>query len=164
MKTFNLSILFLFSIVIFGCASNKFSYKGPPPDFNLSGEVAKAEYKKFELNSSFSLVGPVIMMGSERNLYTLSSIQPLIENVSSGAKIKLRKANYYGAAGFVLIGVALVAFNQHTNFADALALTSIAGAVGAGVYSTILVTDAIRDYNQDLKNKFTPQLSYKFSF
>jgi hypothetical protein len=146
-------IFLLFALVTAsGCVS---AYKGPGPDVKLQGEDARKEYEKFAINQSWWGPGPGFFeMGQEGVIYTAESLEPVFESVSPEA------------AKLVILGAVVYYFStidENENKFPMHAVIALAGA-GVAIRAQGLHNKAAETYNRDLKQRFSPALTYNWNF
>ena len=163
-------VVAVFALALSGCAS---TYRGPMPDYSYVGTASEVEIQKFTLKEGFfSQTGGSFAMGADQQHYLLTSLQPVIQSVSPGSWSKIEKANFWRRIGQIaalsamVILIAEMADDDGYNSTDqALAYWSFLGlSFGAVVTLKIHMDRAARDYNQDLRGKFTPTLGMNFKF
>lgn len=164
-------ILILVSgILLQGCMT---AYKGPNPDFQATGGEATEQIKKFTLKEhTFWEAGPFLKMGPDETPYTMDSMSPVVESVSSEAFTNLQRAelwrrNQLVALGIGLFSLAAVLVTEDPQTKRDLARLSIAGSlssIGFGLYSGALTTKVPGPYNRDLKSKLTPVVGMNWTY
>lgn len=163
-------IVGVLALTLGACAS---TYRGPLPDYSYVGTAADVEIQKFTLKEGFFSQGAgVFAMGADHHYYLLNSLEPVIQNVSPASWKKVEKANFWhrfsqiAILGAISILIAEMTDDDDYNSTDqALAYWSLLGvSFGAGVTRTIYMDRAAREYNQDLRAKFTPTLGLNFRF
>lgn len=163
--------LLTFCFFLQACAS---AYKGPEPDFRQTGAAARAEADKFTLDESphFEGRGSWFEMGNQKDWYTVSSLQPLIEQVSPEAGVIVRRAQVWRTAQWIVLGAAVAAgvaaaTNEHRSSRDMIAFGALlAGGAGVAInfhYGSLL-SSAAAQYNLDLRRSFTPSLGLNWNF
>lgn len=165
MKRFVAGVL---AITMCGCVSN---YKGPKPDFSLSGEAAQKERDKFQFHKYWFLDGAgYYYMGpeDEDTLYKGSSLKPIIQDVSPTAveKEKIAQRWQWVNIGLVIASVGyILSQRDDLDSGDWIVFYGgLLGSVGAGHYAKYKHRQSIDDYNRDLNQKFTPALTYNFEY
>jgi hypothetical protein len=159
-------IFLLFALVTAsGCVS---AYKGPGPDVKLQGEDARKEYEKFAINQSWWGPGPGFFeMGQEGVIYTAESLEPVFESVSpEAAKLEDRSRNWMLGARIVILGAVVYYFStidENENKFPMHAVIALAGA-GVAIRAQGLHNKAAETYNRDLKQRFSPALTYNWNF
>jgi hypothetical protein len=152
-------LISLLATSLFGCAT---TYNGALPDFSLKGEPAKTEFINFKVDDSFWGSGRNWKMGPGQTTYTLSSVRPLVKAVSKDADRGITISNYLYIGG--LISLVVYFDKQSKNGFDQGTLNSlllVGGLSSAGIY---FLYDSKRSYNEELKSKFTPMISWNRSF
>lgn len=169
-RSFQRSLLLFCVTLSVGCAS---TYRGPKPDLALTGEAAEKEVEEFTMSRSKSHFKPGVHLGSDKSAYTFSSVKPIIEEVSpkayehylDGKRIH-RNSLLLFAAG---VGVIVLAFQDPNgsgltrsgyNFIYLLGGTF----VGLGFIQQHFFSSMIDQYNEDLRNRMVPQLSWSIDF
>ncbi|MCJ8275815.1 MAG: hypothetical protein HRT44_04665 [Bdellovibrionales bacterium] len=161
-----LPLLFL----VAACATQ---YKGPSPDFSLKGEAAEKEIENFSLSESYWGQAPgAVYMGPEKNFYYLNSVRPIINDVSPIANQKIKTAHKWAWAGNILMWGALaylaaIIIDDGSEFGsdERTVYYSIIGASFAtGFVSSGYMQSAVKQYNRDLRARFTPKLTYNWKF
>lgn len=163
-------ILICLVILSMGCAS---PYKGPKPDLSLAGDMAEKEIERFTMSSANKYGKLEVRLGGDNQAYTLDSVAPIIEEVSPAAyKSYLRTQEAHRRTLFnVLVGLGLIALaaSYSSQFGTEIFLNGY-GYMFVGVsigliYSRSYVFDSMLDqYNEDLRNRATPQLSLSVGF
>lgn len=167
MKRIFVVALMFAALILNGCAT---TYSGSGPNFNLKGAEANREIEKFSIDPNFFEHGvEAAKMGPERTNYWMSSLKPMITNVSPEAAKTLHRADgWFLADQILLLGAVAVLIGANpssTSTAWQGPFWTLWGiSVGAGIYSNVLVSDAIDQYNHDLRQKFAPQISYQFTY
>ncbi len=159
--------LFFSLLLLSSCASE---YKGPKPDFSLRGELAKKEIENFSLNESYWHQSRLALcMGPANRYYSEESIESLIKETSPSAIAKLegsrRLASWWWLPYSAAVAILLVDINNQ-NF-DSASQSAFYTLLGTSVVISIVElnmrAEAAEIYNRDLKNRFTPMLSFRYS-
>lgn len=164
-----LRLMIVCSFVLQGCATE---YKGRDPDFKLSGAAARTEIENFSLDDNYWHQGVFLRMGPEGTAYTLPSLEPLVAKVSSEAAARVQTAKTLRKiqllTSLATLGM-LVAANLTEDDSTKIALyTGV--LVGAGSTITLgfvfpgYLASAAKDYNRDLRARFSPALGLNYSF
>ena len=158
----------LLLVLVTGCASIDYSGKGP--DLSLKGSPeANSEYAKFKLTkSSFGYDQfRAVKMGEETH-YTLNSLKPVIADVSPSALEGFHKARVLNTVGLSLLGAAIVfLFTQDWPVKDTAAVVyygTLIGSVGVNIWAGHVRSEAIDQYNSDLRTKLSPGMKVGFQF
>lgn len=160
----------VFALILQGCAS---SYKGPEPDFSLTGNAAKLEADKFTLQPSHSLVrGPWYDMGPTQARFSIRSLEPMINKISMDASETLERAAtirrlQYGVLSLAAI-LGVIALGSVDNASSRAVTTGavLLGATGLGLgfHYDSLLSQGASEFNRDLKRSFTPALTWNWRF
>lgn len=160
-----LSILLLST----GCVSN---YKGPPPNFDLTGESAKAEVERFKFREGYWSQHPnAFTMGSEEETYFTSSLEPIISEVSPKSMQVIQNSKKWEYIQWVTLGAALAMLAIELNDDDGKSFTqdqstlyySLLGiSVGSSYVRLSFISKAAKQYNRDLESRFVPTISFNF--
>ncbi len=158
----------ILSVSLTGCVTH---YQGPTPDFSLKGEAAQKEIEKFQFHFSWWTPAPgFFFMGPKdaADIYTGDSVKPVMRAVSPESLELEKKAMTWEYVRLGVLGAGLVyifADRGDWEESDWAAFGGIlAVSAGIGFYGGSLHKDAIDRYNRDLKEKFTPGLSYNFTY
>ncbi len=158
----NLIFILLF---LLGCSTSQRVLE--KPNFNLKGKAAQKEYKRFEVDF---ITREQISFSSERFLEVGSlradneAGKKLMQDVSPRSVEMLEKRAYqsYISWGILALMVADALSNKELTNTYWMGLGVLAGY---DYYNRYYYNTDIRDqFNQDLKKKFSPSLSYGFSF
>lgn len=172
MKKYLLTNLVLI-ISLLGCATPPKEYEGETPNFNLQGEQAVSELEKFTLNSSyFSSNSYFVEMGQQEDIYTFDSLKPLMTSVSPSSfelietSREWTKYSLYALAGAVGFLAYKLIDGDDWSSSDKIIHYSL---LGFSLTSTIIVAPALVSrgasiYNQDLREKFAPGLSFRLFY
>lgn len=154
-------------MILLGCATE---YKGSGPNFSSQGQEAETEIKKYTISDSWFRNGTRVReMGPEGNSYWFTSLQPMMTQVSPKSGPIITKGFFWESIGILMAGYA-VGLMQAANNNDSISsirepmVYATAGVIGAGLYSNYILREAVQQYNHDLKQKFSPQISFKFDF
>ncbi len=147
-----------------GCAT---TYTGPTPDLTLKGEAAAREVEKFELRIPGWNGVDTMYMGAANNRYWTSSLEGVIKPVSPDAAKDIERGRLWRNVGWGFIaaalGIAIASNNDSWNW-EIPYISSLGVAVGCGIYSAVVTTDGIEEYNRDLRSKLTPHVGYTFTY
>lgn len=141
-------------------------YEGPLPNMSATGEEAKLEVEKFELEATFDRPFHVKSTGK-----VYQSFQPVIETVSPKAHEMMNRPSFleYGMS-MVLAGAAILFLGPndktgHKKQAYALLGTSL---MTAGFFFPYILMqrnlEAAQQYNHDLHEQFVPVLGVQTKF
>jgi hypothetical protein len=146
-----------------GCAT----YSGAKPDFSQKDQTsADAEYKKFELSESyFRNNGEILTTEKDGVGYSLSSIKPLLQDVSPGAKEKAEIAQDLNIFGWLFWAGAVGAILSNSSPAVKNASwVLLAGSVALWEGGRAEMQAAAMEYNHDLRSKLTPKVTLNFNY
>lgn len=153
------SLILVFLILCTGCATH---YKGLPPNFALQGAEADKEIEKFTINrwTSGSEVFDMPGMSPGPTTYWKDSMMPIVESVSPEGSQRLKRVKYIQYANTFFLAAALAVFigdSHDNNFEVQEVYYGLLGlAVGSTGYGLYEVNQSLKQYNQDLRGKFTP--------
>ncbi len=145
-----------------GCATH---YKGPPPNFALQGAEAEKEIEKFSINrwTSGSDVFDMPGMSPGPTIYWKDFMMPIVESVSPEGSQRLKRVKYIQYANVFFLVAALAVFigdSHDNNFEVQEVYYGLLGlAVASTVYGHYEVNQSLKQYNQDLRGKFTPKVT-----
>jgi hypothetical protein len=158
-------------LLLQACAS---TYRGPDPDFSLTGAAAVAEAGKFELDETIHLEGrgSWFEMGPKKDWYTVSSLRPMIARVSPEAESTISRARKWRVAEYaaVLVGAAALTVaaldddRRTANPVCVVGLMTLGAAAGFNWKYGSLLSTAASEFNHDMRHRFTPALSFNYTF
>jgi len=152
-----LCILFSLSV---GCVT---TYMGEKPDFQLRGVAAEKEFHKFTINESIWSHGYTnLEMGGK--LYWLSSLRPVIKDVSPKADERIDATRWKRILPWVFFAGAVIVSTQRDFGQLPLFMGFIGASLSASIYASYDLGQSAKIYNQDLKSKFAPQISLKYNY
>lgn len=157
----NVALLLTLAFAVSGCAT----HNGQLPDFSLRGAEAEREIGRYTMSESPWDGGTLIVLGNTRERYTEESFRPVIESVSPTAGETLKRANRWRIAASVFFGGAIYALVRG---ADEVGPGTFWGLFALNIFSNSradnLKAEAGRQYNQNLREKFNPKVSWTWSF
>jgi hypothetical protein len=149
------------------------TYRGPGPDYSYVGTAAEAEIQRFTFKEGFlHQGGEFFIMGADQQHYLLNSLKPVIQEVSPEAWRKIETGRVWTRVGQVAFLSALVILISEVSDDDddfsqeqSLAYWPLIGlSFSSNIVRAIYMDRAARQYNQDLRAKFTPTLGMTFSY
>lgn len=145
-----------------GCAT---AYTGPQPDFSQTGPDAIVEYKKFELGNSYGAVNTHSVEMNNQPYFT-ETVEPIINQVSptSTATLKTMRIAHYVSLGFLVATLATIFAPQDSWAHQTGYWIGLGGILASGIYVNVSGMRAAREFNNDLKSKFTPALALSKTF
>lgn len=160
-----LGVALLITFLSTGCVT---AYNGPAPDLKLQGEAAQQEFSKFELHGSFWTGDPgYFSMGPEQKWVTADSLEPIMTSISPASiDYEKRGSRWLWAGHAVVLAAAVYYFANVVESEDSFPIFIGGIIVGTGFKfrAHYLHNQAIESFNRDLKQKFTPALTYNFEF
>lgn len=160
-----LSIALVIVFLLTGCVT---AYNGPAPDFKLQGEAAQQEFSKFELHGSFWTGDPgYFSMGPEQKWVTADSLDPIMRSISPEAiDYERRGTRWLWGGRAVVLAATVYYFANVVEWEDSLPIFIGGIIVGTGFRfrAQYFHNRAIESFNRDMKQKFTPALTYNFEF
>ncbi len=150
-----------------GCVSK---YKGPPPNFELTGESAKLEVEKFRFREGYWSQYPNgFTMGPEAKTYFTSSLEPVIAEVSPQAMRVIEKSKKWEYLEWATLSAALAMLMIEVTDDDGDFFTqdqtilyySLLGiSIGSSYVRLSFMSQAAEQYNRDLGARFTPAIVF----
>jgi hypothetical protein len=163
MKTFFCLLMICGSVFATGCVT---SYKGPMPDLTLRGEAAEKEIQQYTLTHQGV---KVLSMGAEKTNYWKGSLLPVVETVSPLAHAEMKRSNWWFHGSYLILASAVLVLTadlsgDHDLDSEGLYYGLIGASIGVSGYSYYVNSRATKQYNQDLRTRLTPQISYRWEF
>ena len=148
-----------------GCAS---VYRGGYPNYKSSER--EQELRKFTMTEGFWRQSPAIMTMNDV-AYTRESIEPLLLEVSPRAIRRIEKAKTWRLVQLLALipsaAILAATWGSDQGFSrdQSLAVWSGIGlSWGAGFASAFQMNRAAIEYNEDLRMKFAPAVSFNFEY
>jgi len=161
------------ALVMIICSSCS-SYPGPyKPDFTLTGEAREQEIQKFSFKEGFFHQGVwQFAMGPQEKPYWISSLKPVITEVSPEAWKHVEEAHASHRYGQITFALALAILISELTDGDkefsrdqALLYWPLLGVtLGSSLLSVRSMNRAAGQYNRDLRARFDPVVGWNFSF
>lgn len=153
-------IICLLSCTSIACVT---TYTGDKPNFELRGVAAERELDKFTINESIWNHGMNnLEMGGEH--YWLSSLRPVIADVSPKANERIGKTRWKRILPWVFFAGAVYVTYQRDYGQFPLYMGLLGATLGASFYATYDLSESAKQYNQDLRSKFAPQIKLNYSY
>lgn len=159
------------SVAISGCVT---AYKGPPPNFNLKGEAALAEYDRFKFYEGiWWQPANAFRMGTNPvGIHWAGSLEPVMSEVSPKA-LQIEQdsrvyLNAYWISYVAFVGSIIYELSDDDNKMSIEQTVLMYGSLGIALGSIGIrahhMRQAAQQYNQDLRTKFTPAISWNYEF
>ncbi len=149
------------------------TYRGPGPDYSYVGTAADQEIQRFSLKEGFFHQGSnFFLMGADQSPYVVKSLEPIIKEVSPKAWREVEKGRIWRRVGqFALLSALVILFSElsddddHFSQEQSFAYWPLIGlSFGGSLVQAAYMDRAAREYNQDLRAKFTPTLGLNFDY
>lgn len=150
--------LILILVLTLSCSSKMID---KTPNYQLKGAEAQKEYEKFRMGSLRGYRGFIDSEGGFTSFSTKEKKKE-IEAVSPKAfemSVENRVYDHIGWGVFAFTLASIFAFENETPY-----WVGLAGLFGTSIYIDYKGSQVAEQYNLDLKQKFSPTLSYKYSF